>query len=230
MIIGGIKMKKELFAITESNRFIADEFARVTGKTKVSFFNECIHCHFQPKIEKLMVEYEYLINRYNGELKQRIVKFNEDGTQDIGNPSQFELKQAIGRAATYCLKHHVEDCAPFKWIIYEHFINDDRDQTWKENRNEMVLKDVDNAYTMLNEKIKYFGKNNPVAMLMEVFDNWELFWDDDRSYNLLADIIYCWDTYHPIGLYDALSLLYEVDRIILDDILKEEKHRVLEGK
>lgn len=170
-----------------------------------------------------MVEYEYLINRYNGELEQRIIKFNDDGTQDIGNPSQFEMKQAIGRAATYCLKHHIRDCSPFKWVIYEHFINDDRNQTWKENGNEMVLKDIDNAYAMLKEKIKYFGKNNPVAILMEIFDNWELFWDEDCSYNLLADIIYYWDNDKPIALYDVLYLLYKVDEITLNQILNEKK-------
>lgn len=224
-----INMKKEIFLCEEANRYIAENFAKSTGKTKVSFFNECIHCHFQPKIEKLLIEYEYLINRFNGEIKQRIIKYNEDGSQDLGNPSQFELKQAIGRAATYCLKHHIRECAPFKMLIYERYINDDRDLSWKEQRNEMVLKDVEAAFSMINERTKYFGKDNPVSMMMEIFDGWEFFWDDDRSYNLLADIIYCWPTFEPITLYDALSALYEVDRIILDDILKEEKRRVLGG-
>lgn len=220
-------MKKELFAITDSNRYMAEEFAKATGKTKVSFYNECIHCHMQPKVEKLMIEYEYLINRYNGELNQKIITHDDDGNQDVGNPSQFELRQAIGRTANYCLKHHIPECDPFKWIIYNHYINDDRGQSWKENQNEIVSKHIDDAYNMVNEKTVYFGKNNPVALLMEVFTDWELFWDDDRTYSLLADIIYLGQTYEPISLYDALSLLYEVDKIILNDLLKEEKERVL---
>lgn len=205
-------MKKELFAITQSNAYITEEFLKKTGNTKTAFFNECIHTHFQPKLEKFRVEYEQLLYFYE----------NKDFIGEIDHLTQYDLKQVMGRIIDYCRRNPISNCEPFKSILYHHYFTDIQDINWKTKSNESILQDTEAACSMIQKQMRYYGKDNPIAILLEIFTNWDIFWYDERSYNLFIDIIYYWDIVEPISLYDAVIFLYKVDQILCKQLFFEK--------
>lgn len=218
-------MKKEIFAIEESNSYITERFSKALGIKKVRLFNDCIHSFFEPHTDRLKGYYEDLFARFNEWQRPSQTTGSED--ELILVPDQRELIKYVWRTIQYCSWHPIKHCGPLKRIFVSNYWATTDKYEWKKNQNEVLNKHIEDAYKMLNEKIPMYGTEGPLQMMECIFDYWEFFWNREEAYELLEDIVCFWPAKQEFTFYSVITFLHDVDELILSDLLRKEKVNML---
>lgn len=204
--------------LTRANKYVVDKYAEINDINSKKAENVLLFNALRPKIKILQIEYDVLMQAYNGEIPPQQ---NQYVNADFEKQLQGQIIEAIGRSVSFLKKFHIKDrnyLVPLFSVLckYEAFKSE---EDFRDSVNDYVYEATDKVFwKVCNNGFEY---RDPVLLSKRVINGWDKYWDDDDIYEVISIAIYCGRLKSQLTIWDAVSVLYNFDSAVINALAKE---------
>ena len=196
-------IKRQNFTPSFTANFLLDNLKRFTGISTSDGVNRCIKAYFTPLTPELKVEADIIFS----ELDCKKEDVSESVIQGCLSRSVLALKKhpiSDNSILTQIMMHYRTSLGHVLCYDYNRRV-DLHDDKILRSINDMLFS-IDNNYNL--------GKREIGERSRTLLNNWEKVCQYEETYEGLAAIIRCEDVHMPVGAYNALVYLVQLDGLI----------------